>query len=283
MDVTFASLAGSDAVPNEDALAATTDVVAVVDGVSTSGLTTGCVHGTPWYANALATQIVVAASQAPGGGLRAVLFEAVRTVASLHADTCDLTAEGTPSATVAIARRFADRLDYLVLSDATIAFETVSGVEVICDRRVDALVGGLARAAKAAAPGSEEQKRRLEELIIAQRKLRNVEGGYWLAGAVPEAAEHALVGSVSLGEVRAFAVMTDGASCLVDAYAVMDWSQALETLSEQGPAAWLRRVRATELADAGKVRWPRYKVSDDATIALCRLGRDKPGFVEGAR
>ncbi|MEV0616992.1 protein phosphatase 2C domain-containing protein [Nonomuraea sp. NPDC050404] len=270
MDVSFALLPGSDQNPNEDAVAATADVLVVIDGVSTSRLATGCMHGTPWYANALAAQVVAAASKEPGKDLRAVLFEALRSVAASHADTCDLTSDGTPSATVAIARPFGDRLDYLVLSDATIAIETKTGVEVISDKRVDALVGELSSAAKKAVAGSEEQKQRLEKLITTQRKLRNVEGGYWLAGAVPEAAEHAVVGSVPLCEVRSIAVMTDGASCLVDVYALMDWNHALRMLAVDGPGAWLRRVREAEQADTNKKRWPRYKVSDDATIALCR-------------
>ncbi|MGW5688342.1 integrase [Nonomuraea sp. NPDC003754] len=269
MDVYFATLAGSAEVPNEDAVAASSDVVAVVDGVSTSRLATGCIHGTPWYANSLATQIVAVASREPGRELGGVLYSALEAVALSHADTCDLTADGTPSATVAIARSFGDQLDYLVLSDATIAIALGAGVEVVSDKRVDALIGGLSRAAKTAVPGSAEQRERLEELIATQRKLRNVEGGYWLAGAVPEAAEHALVGAAPLEDVRSVAVMSDGASCLVDTYEAMEWGQALATLAEAGPGEWLRRVREVELADARKSRWPRYKVSDDATIALC--------------
>ncbi|GAA4051091.1 hypothetical protein GCM10022248_17800 [Nonomuraea soli] len=244
--------------------------MAVVDGVSTSRLTTGCVHGTPWYASSLATQIVAVASREPGRELRRVLYAALEAVALSHADTCDLTADGTPSATVAIARAFGDRLDYLVLSDATVAIDLGAGVEVVSDKRVDALVGDLSRAAKTAAPGSVEQRDRLEELIATQRKLRNVEGGYWLAGAVPEAADHALVGSVPLGDVRSVAAMSDGASCLVDTYSAMDWGQALAMLADAGPGEWLYRVREVELADASKSRWPRYKVSDDATIVLCQ-------------
>ncbi|MFI6485572.1 hypothetical protein ACIBH1_47240 [Nonomuraea sp. NPDC050663] len=269
MDVSFATLAGSVDVANEDAVAATSGVVAVVDGVSTSRLATGCIHGTPWYANSLATQIVAAASREPGRDLRGVLFEALQSVALSHADTCDLTADGTPSATVAIARPYGEQLDYLVLSDATIAIETGAGVEVISDKRVDALVGDLSLAAKLATPGSEDQKERMEELITTQRRLRNVEGGYWLAGAVPEAAQHAVAGSLPLGEVRTVAVMSDGASCLVDVYQSMEWGRALAMLAADGPEAWLRRVREIELADASKQQWPRYKVSDDATIALC--------------
>lgn len=59
------------------------------------------------------------------------------------------------------------------------------------------------------------------------------------------------------------------ATALVDVYEAMEWGQALRMLVAEGPAEWLRRVREVELADASKERWPRYKVSDDATIALC--------------
>jgi hypothetical protein len=158
-------------------------------------------------------------------------------------------------------------LDYLVLSDASVLVATTSGVVSVADKRVEQLVSDLAQAVKTAPVGSPERKARLDELVTQQRKLRNVPGGYWLAGAVPEAAEHALTGSVPLAEVRGAAAMTDGASCLVDLYEQLAWEQAPAELASGGPAAWIERVRRAESEDPQATKWLRYKQGDDATVA----------------
>jgi hypothetical protein len=268
MRVAFATEPGSEHRQNEDAVAASAHVVAVVDGVTApSGMDTGCIHGTPWYANNLASHIVAVVAEAPRIDLRTALFRALAKVAASHCDTCDLASDGTPSGTVAILREANQTLDYLVLSDASVMVETGSGVVAIADRRVDELVRDLATAAKVAPVGTEERQARLAELVTEQRKLRNVAGGYWLAGAVPEAAEYALTGEVPLSDTRRAAVMTDGASSLVDLYEQLTWDQAPDELALGGPARWIERVRRVEDADPDATKWRRFKRGDDATVA----------------
>lgn len=272
MRISFATEAGSSAKPSEDAVAASASVVVVVDGVTAPpGLPTGCVHGTPWYANMLAAQIVSAVSATPDVLLKNALAQAIGRVADSHGDRCDLTAAGTPSGTVAILREYAGTLDYLVLSDATVAIETANGMLVVADRRVEEAAGELSRSVKELAIGDESRPARLSRLVEAQRQLRNVPGGYWLAGVVPEAAEHSLTGSVSTREVVRAAAMTDGASCLVDLYEYAGWDEGMAELAHVGPAGWLTRVRKIEASDPDATRWPRYKRGDDATIAVIEV------------
>jgi hypothetical protein len=272
MKVAFATDPGSSEKPNEDAVAATALAVAVVDGVTApSGLNTGCIHGTPWYASNLASRVVSAVTELPGIHLRDALARALGELAASHEDTCDLSSDGTPSGTVAVLRRTDQNLEYLVLSDASIFVETRSGVITVADKSVEQLVIDLADAAKTAPVGTPERKARLDEFVTQQRKLRNVAGGYWLAGAVPEAAEHALTGCIPLAEVRRAAAMTDGASALVDLYEQLTWEQAPAELAKIGPADWIERVRRVESGDPDVTRWPRFKRGDDATIAYVEL------------
>ena len=267
LQVSFATEAGSVTVPNEDAVAATPNVVVVVDGVTApSGLDTGCIHGTPWYASTLAAQLIVTLSHEPQADLKWALAQALTTVAVSHAGTCDLTAHGTPSGTVALGRKTDTNFDYLVLSDATVVVRTAEDTQVINDNRIDDLFGDLRQAVHSAPVNSAERESRLAELVTTQRKLRNVEGGYWLAGAIPEAADHALVGTIPLAKVCLAAAMSDGASRLVDLFASHSWDDALDLLRERGPAEWIRRTRAIEESDPGATRWRRYKKCDDAAI-----------------
>jgi hypothetical protein len=248
MRVVTATAPGSNQAPNEDAVCSSDRVAVVVDGVTApAGLDTGCIHGTAWYAHQLAT----------------------RTVAASERDSCDLTADGTPSATIAIVRENGELVEYLVLSDATVVIATGNQAEVITDERHLELLAEPKRAVQSAPSGSEERERLLRDLITTQRKLRNVPGGYWLAGAVPRAAEHAFCGAVPIGDGLCVAAMTDGAARLVDVFEAQAWPDALRELRKSGPDEWIRRVRELEATDADLTRWPRYRASDDAALALC--------------
>ena len=269
MRVVTAIAPGTAHTPNEDAVRFSGNAAVVVDGVTApAGMETGCKHGTPWYANQLASQLAATSSDGTQD-LRQALSLAITNVADLHRESCDLHADGTPSATVAIVRQREQLAEYLVLSDATIVLEAHGAAHVVTDDRLAALLAEPRHAVQSAPANSEIREQRLRELVSAQRKLRNVPGGYWLAGAVPEAAEHALTGSVPVSQGLCAAVMTDGAARLVDMFGACSWSDALDGLRVAGPEAWIQRVRELEATDPDMVRWPRYKVSDDAALACC--------------
>jgi len=67
------------------------------------------------------------------------------------------------------------------------------------------------------------------------------------------------------------AVLSDGATRLVDRIGLLDWSRFLDTLAEQGPDMVIQRVRAAEDSDPDGQRWPRGKRHDDASAAFCQL------------
>lgn len=76
----------------------------------------------------------------------------------------------------------------------------------------------------------------------------------------------ALTGSVPLAGVAGLALLTDGASRLVDTFGLLDWRALLNLLHTQGPQALIARVRDAERADPDGRRWPRSKRHDDATV-----------------
>jgi len=74
--------------------------------------------------------------------------------------------------------------------------------------------------------------------------------------------------------MRAAAVLSDGASRLVDRFGLARWEDVLKTLDTLGPRELLRQVREAEMGDLDGSRWPRGKVHDDATVAYCcAIGR----------
>ena len=271
MDIAFATAAGSPDRPNEDWIGATTDTVVVLDGLTTpDGLETGCRHGTVWFVHQLGAWLLGLASTEHDTSLRAHLGASIANVANTHADTCDVTHPGSPGATVAMLRARGDQIEWLVLSDAFVVLDTDDGVQVHTDDRLEQVAVEERAAMHRADLGTTEHDAARRSLVVAQRQVRNTPAGYWIASSNPDAAEHALVGAVDRGQVARAAVLTDGAAALAT-YGLTTWHQYLTDLEELGPAGMLTRVRKAEAGDSSGQCWPRFKRSDDASVAVYRI------------
>ena len=271
MHAAIATQAGGQDSPNEDwAGVAAPGLAVVLDGLSApDGTGTGCRHGTPWYVSQLGPRVLAQAAD-PARSLADALAEAIRQVASLHPG-CDLTHPGTPSATVVLLRVVDERADYLALADATLLLDTVDGVRVVSDERVNQLAGKERAAANQVPTGSALKLRRRAQLTRALRRSRNRPGGYWVAAADPQAASQAVTGTLPATTLRRAVLLSDGASRLVDLFELATWEELLALLDESGPEELLRQVRAAEAVDPEARQWPRTKRSDDATAVYLVL------------
>jgi hypothetical protein len=193
-------------------------------------------------------------------------------VADSHAHTCDLEHPGTPSSSLAVLREQDQRVEYLLLFDSVIALDGPPGLTVLTDRRVAAVARQEHLATREHPIGSPAHQDRVQELVAAQRRHRNQPDGYWVADAKPAAAYQAVTGSRPHDQVSRAALLSDGVSCLVEPYAVVDSPELLSIMQHHGPTHVISRVREVEDADPIGTRWPRYKRSDDATAAFCLLG-----------
>lgn len=272
MRVSFATEPGSPSKPNEDFVHATPRVVAVLDGLGVpGGLSTGCVHGTPWFVARLGGHLVRLATDRPEENLQDVASAAIETVAAEHGDTCDLGHPGTPSSSITLLRAGEETVDYLVVHDSVIVLDGPGGHIVVSDLRGTSVAREEHRDTERHLIGTPEHDESLRRLVTAQRPHRNTSGGYWVAASKPEAAHHALTGSVPRAEVRRTALLTDGAAAYVETYGIAGWPATMDLLEQRGPSELVARVREAESGDPHGSQWPRYKRSDDATAAFCLL------------
>jgi Protein phosphatase 2C len=277
MQVTLASRHSPDTASNEDFIAATAGVVVVIDGASVpAGLGTGCSHGTAWFAHRLGTQLLALLTTQPDHSPADSLAQAITDVAALHADTCDLGHPGSPSATVAILREQPEAVDCLVLGDTTILLEEPTGLRIVTDDRLEQVAAVQHGAMHQHATGSADHDRSFAELVTEQRRHRNHPDGFWVASTDPSAAQHALTDTVPRGGLERAAVLSDGATRLVDRFGLLDWPSFLDVLADQGPDAIIQQVRAAEASDPDGRRWPRGKRHDDASAVYLVLHRDSP-------
>ncbi|MCA1222183.1 hypothetical protein [Streptomyces sp. 8L] len=267
MQVSIASTRGVGAA-NEDAVHVSPTGVVVLDGLSApEDLPMGCLHGTPWFVRQLGTRLLNLIGD-HNVSLREALRSSISGVNDLHRDTCKLDQDAVPASTVVMIRERSSTLDYLVLSDNVLVLDLGDdGISSIVDKRVEEVAANEMRLALQGPTGTPEHAARVSKLVAVQRRLRNKPDGYWVAATDPNAADEAIVGSLPLSRVQQAALLTDGASRLVEAFGALDWAGLLEFLRTEGPAALIARTREAELADPVGARWPRFKRSDDATVA----------------
>ncbi|TDD23012.1 protein phosphatase 2C domain-containing protein [Nonomuraea diastatica] len=245
-EVTYATSAGSRR-RNEDLVIAGPSWIVVLDGATAAaGVDSGCAHDVPWLVARLGGALAVRLATGRGDTLAAILESSIEELAAAHGGGCDLGNPDSPSSTVAMARADRGRVDYLVLGDSPVVCSLADGgVLAVVDDRLERLPGGRPYSL---------------ELV---RRMRNAPGGFWVAGARPEAARESVCGEVAAAGV---AVLTDGVARLVDWYG-WSWADVPAALAARGPAALVAAVRELESA-RGPVSG---KPHDDATVAWGRL------------
>lgn len=211
--------------------------------------------------------------------LRDALAEAISTVTRQHRRTCPESGQRPqpalgPSATVVITRWRQTTLDYLVLGDSSLVVQTDHGMEHHSDQRlagIGAAVRANLRAWLQAGGGYEHPNHQelMRALVAAQREVRNIPEGYWIAADDPAAAYHSHTGSYPLGAVRRLALLSDGLGRAVSPLKLHgSWEELLAALCHDGPAAVIQAVRSAEDADPNGQQVPRSSRSDDASVAV---------------
>ncbi|TQS41874.1 protein phosphatase 2C domain-containing protein [Cryptosporangium phraense] len=238
---------------NEDFVVVGPDWVVMLDGATpAAGVDSGCTHGVPWLVRRLAAALSGALVLRPEAGLSDVLADAILRTRDEHGDACDLDSPDSPSSTVAILRAGAASYDYLVLADSPVLVDVGEVEPVVINDERSAFLPDYSNA--------------------TVRKARNHDGGFWVASTVPEAAAHALTGSVPRPDVRSAAVLTDGASRYTDVLGLGTWGDLLAHLRTDGPGSLIRAVRTAEreqLPPESRERsGRRRKGHDDATAAV---------------
>lgn len=228
--------------PTEDRVVVLDNAVVVLDGATS--LRPDLPPG-GWYSGLLAERLAADLRAEPGADLAELLAASITAVARDNA----LRPRHSPSSTVALLRWTEDRVDGLVLADSPIVVSGRDGVDVLSDDRLAMLRDG-------------GELRTVGE--VGER--RNVEGGFWVAEAEPDAAHRAFRRSWPRASVDAVLLATDGVSVGVDEYGLFGWPEVFALARSGGPAAVLDAVRRAEEGDPHGERWPRFKRHDDQAL-----------------
>lgn len=255
--------------PSEDVVSVLPNAVVLLDGATSlrPGLPSG-----GWYAGLLAGALAGRLTGYPDMDLADVLGAAIRAVARDHG----LVPGESPSSTVALVRWDDEVVEGLVLADSPIAVETVAGVWTLADERIASLPrpeGSYRDRLRGGEGYGADHVVALRTSATAIGRLRNTDGGFWVAEADPDAAYEARRAKWPRADVRRILLASDGVSCGVDDYRIFpDWAAVFALAADEGADAVLDAVRAAEEADPHGSRWPRPKPHDDQALAIVDFG-----------
>jgi hypothetical protein len=180
-----------------------------------------------------------------------------------------------PSAAIAVVRRLDDsELEYLVIGDCSI---TVTGKteQYFTNRDImdlDAVAISELASLMQSGLSFAEARAGISDTLIKNRNLMNTPGGYWIVSLDPTAPKHATQGVIENAIGSKIILASDGFSRLWDLFGVMAQGRdAYDKIEEAGLQQTLNLLRQTEQDDSDMVGHPRFKVSDDASVAICQF------------
>ena len=225
-------------------------------------------HDPGWYAEQLGEALGDALAADPDGRTGEAVARAIAQVR----DANGLTPATTPTSTVAVVRWDEERVEAYALGDSIAALIHTDGTETVhTDERLDAVaVAHHRRYLDRLAAGhgyDDEHRAMLIELQAEQARHRNLPGGFWIAGAEPDAAHHGLTTTTDRAGVVGVVLASDGV--VLERYASgATWAVLHHDAVAHGPDGVLARVHDAEERDPDGRRWPRAKRHDDKTLVV---------------
>lgn len=191
--------------------------------------------------------------------------------ASLGHSLAELDPAAVPSATLALAVVDEKDVELWGLGDSPLVVLTRAGeLAVSTDEVLESLDARVVELMVERAEGRDltvaERRALVREEVLANRRLRNTEDGYWCLDPTGAGLAHARRLVVPRAEVVAVAGMSDGVYRAFAQYAMAplgEWMASATYFSAQALCDWMR---ALEAADAQLARFPRMKVGDDASL-----------------
>ena len=183
----------------------------------------------------------------------------------------EMDADAVPSATLALAVVGEKDVELVGLADSPLVALMRSGkVLVSTDEVLEGLDGHVVELMVERSAGRQltvaERRALVREEVVANRRLRNTEGGYWCLDPGGAGLAQARRMTLPREDVLAVAGMSDGIFRAFGQYAMVPLGEWLAGATYFSALALCDRMRVLEANDAQLTRFPRMKVGDDASM-----------------
>ena len=207
------------------------------------------------------------------GLVAALVVELERRQAASWLDERGADGQETPAASFALVRLLGEQVEIDRLGDCLVLIERRDGSVTTLDHpvleQIEAQIKAAVMALQAAGitdPG--EIRSRMMPTLRAQRVRRNQVGGYGVLAAEMSCLTMLHSDLLALADVSRILLASDGYYRLVDHYAAVTDAELLRGTAERGAEGLVSALRTIEAGDPMGARFPRLKMSDDATAVL---------------
>lgn len=181
-----------------------------------------------------------------------------------------------PSSTLVAVSVAGDLLDIVSLGDSPVFIGLIDGSLVtMSDSRIaeldQAAVDAMVDRSRGRAMTGVQKRAAVNDILLANRQLKNKPEGYWILDPTGVALDHFNVMQFSVEDVDYVCAMSDGLERAFDLFGLADPAAFLAKATRESFDELLVRLRAEERQDPDFDRYPRLKMHDDATCFMLRL------------
>lgn len=181
-----------------------------------------------------------------------------------------------PSSTLVVASVSGDSVDIVSLGDSPVFIGLKDGsLESMSDSRIAELdqtaIDAMVDRSRGRAMTGMQKRAAVNDILLANRQLKNKPEGYWILDPTGVALEHLIVMQFSVEDIDYVCAMSDGLERAFDLFGLVDPAAFLAKATRESFDELLVRLRAEETLDPGFDRYPRLKLHDDASCFMLRL------------
>jgi len=192
-----------------------------------------------------------------------------------YSNTAKINDLNKPSSSIAIIKLDNNTLNYFILGDCTLLIKQNEDIISLKDNKLDKLdkkvIDYITQKINEENLTFKQARKKAKNLLIENRMKKNSKNGYWTLEFDNNAVENSLRGSVKLNNNTEILLMTDGFSAITDTYNLYDKAALFHKIKKEGLIPVYEELRKIEKSDYEAKKFPRLKVSDDASAVYCEL------------
>ncbi|SHJ40085.1 hypothetical protein SAMN02745163_01872 [Clostridium cavendishii DSM 21758] len=176
-----------------------------------------------------------------------------------------------PSSTITIIRKLDNHLEYFILGDSPLIYSYNNELRLIQDSNIERLDDEakekILRISMENNLDYLDAKKANEDILIKNRYLKNTNNGYWILEFDKNAIDNGIYNKIELKDKFEFFILSDGFSRYYDTLDLANnYKDFFYKAKKENVNELLEKLRNRELIDLNCNVYPRFKVSDDATL-----------------
>ena len=181
-----------------------------------------------------------------------------------------------PSSTLVVVSVSGELIDIVSLGDSPVFIGLKDGSLVtMSDARIaeldQAAVDAMVDCSRGRAMTGVQKRAAVNDILLANRQLKNRPEGYWILDPTGVALEHLNVRRFSVKDIDYVCAMSDGLERAFDLFGLADPAAFLATATRESFGKLIVRLRAEENLDPDFDHYPRFKLHDDASYFMLPL------------